>query len=357
MCRKEPNRIVILLAVWCATCYGLSACRGEESQEVGFQQAVRPILSSKCFKCHGPDSENRQADLRLDTEAALSSGVIQPGDPDNSELIARITSDDDDLRMPPVDSGKELTAKQIETLRQWIAHGAKWSTHWAFVPPQHHTAPRLDKYRDWVANPIDAFVAARWRPLGLSPAPSAVPETMVRRLYLDLIGLPPTIEQADAYLHSTDSDRYEKLVAQLLASPHYGEKWARQWLDAARYADSDGFEKDKPRQVWMYRDWVIKALNDDLPYDQFIIDQIAGDLLPAHTQDQLVATGFLRQSMLNEEGGIDPEQFRMEALFDRMDAVGKSILGITIQCAVPQSQIRPTHTNRILPHVRFLQQQ
>ncbi len=312
---------------------GVSSAQDDAPEPIDFQRQVRPILSSKCFQCHGPDEEHREADLRLDTQAGLAGGILVPGDPESSELIARVTSEDSDLRMPPVDSGKDLTPEQIEILRQWIAEGAQWSGHWAFVPPERHPVPQLETHGEWVRHWIDAFVAEQWKPLGLTPGPEAPPDTLVRRLYLDLIGLPPTVEQADTFLQNSDPDRYTQLVETLLASPHYGEKWARHWLDAARYADSDGFEKDKPRDVWMYRNWVIAALNRDMPYDQFIIEQIAGDLLPDCTQDQRVATGFVRQSMLNEEGGIDPEQFRMEAMFDRMDAVGKAVLGVTIQCA------------------------
>ncbi len=204
--------------------------------------------------------------------------------------------------------------------------------HWAFVPPVRHEMPNV-KHPEWARNPIDRFVLAKLEKEGLTPSPEADRITLLRRLSLDQIGLPPTISEVDAFVKDPSDNAYEKVVQRLLNSPHYGEKWGRHWLDAARYADSDGFEKDKSRQVWFYRDWVINSLNRDLPYNQFIIEQIAGDLLPNATQDQTVATGYLRNSMINEEGGIDPEQFRMEAMFDRMDAIGKGILGLTIQCA------------------------
>jgi hypothetical protein len=204
--------------------------------------------------------------------------------------------------------------------------------HWAFVKPERPAAPEV-KNKAWVRTPIDRFILARLEKEGLTPSPEADRVTLLRRLSLDLIGLPPTIDEVDAFLNDKSPTAYEKQVERLLASPHYGERWGRHWLDAARYADSDGFEKDKQRSVWFYRDWVINALNSDKPYDRFIIEQIAGDLLPNATQDQIVATGFLRNSMINEEGGVDPEQFRMEAMFDRMDAIGKSVLGLTIQCA------------------------
>jgi mono/diheme cytochrome c family protein len=312
-----------------------------------FQRDVRPILSSACFHCHGPDDEQREADLRLDTrEGAVADlggyAAIAPGLPGESELLARVLSEDPDARMPPPESGDTLTAEQIDTLRTWIEAGAGWSEHWAFVAPRRPLLPEVAD-ASWVAHPIDAFILARLEAEGLKPSPEAEPETLVRRLYLDLVGLPPTPELADAFRrrraskisvgHGRLDKAYVELVEQLLSSPHYGEKWARHWLDASRYADSDGFEKDKPRRVWMYRNWVIEALNRDLAYDQFIIEQIAGDLLPEAGQQQRVATGFLRNSMLNEEGGIDPEQFRMEAMFDRMDAIGKTVLGLTVQCA------------------------
>ena len=204
--------------------------------------------------------------------------------------------------------------------------------HWAFKSPVKTTPPPV-KNKSWIRNPIDNFVLARLEKEKLKPSPEADKATLLRRLSLDLIGLPPTIAELDAFLADKSNDAYEKQVERLLASPHYGERWGRIWLDAARYADSDGFEKDKPRFIWNYRDWVINAFNQNLPYDQFVIQQIAGDQLPHPTQDQLIATGFLRNSMLNEEGGVDPEQFRMDTMFDRMDAVGKSVLGLTIQCA------------------------
>lgn len=319
---------------------GLPVFSAEEKQpteEVSFRRDILPLLSSRCFLCHGPDEGTREAELRLDQrdDAVRDRDgvfIIKPGTPEESELLARIGSKDADLVMPPPDSGKKpLSPEEIELVRRWIAQGAEWSTHWAFVPPTRPTAPSVEP-AELVSNPIDAFVLRKLGQEKLKPSPAADRVTLLRRLSLDLIGLPPTVEELDAFLADTKPGAYDRQVQRLLDSPHYGERWGRIWLDAARYADSDGFEKDKPREVWFYRDWVINALNRDLPYDQFIIEQIAGDLLPNATQDQIVATGFLRNSMLNEEGGIDPEEFRMQAMFDRMDTVGKSILGFTVQC-------------------------
>lgn len=317
------------------------AWASELTDQVDFTRDVRPILSDKCFRCHGPDPESRAADLRLDvwdsTEDAVgATEMIVAGVPAASELVARITSDDPEVRMPPADSGKTLTPEQIDTLTRWIAQGAEFKKHWAFVAPMRPDVPQADGGQQ-ARNPIDAFVLARLKSAGLSPSSRAEPLELLRRLSLDLIGLPPTLAEIDAFQSNLAAlgldEAYHNEVARLLASPHYGERWGRLWLDAARYADSDGFEKDKPRDVWMYRDWVVESLNDDMPYDQFLVKQIAGDMLPNATQADRIATGFLRNSMTNEEGGIDPEQFRMEAMFDRMDAIGKAVLGLTVQCA------------------------
>ncbi|MGI8966983.1 MAG: DUF1549 domain-containing protein, partial [Limisphaerales bacterium] len=259
----------------------------------------------------------------------------------DSLMIQAVAHARDDLKMPK--KGEPLSSDQIGLLRAWIDQGADWPesglaiedvrlNHWAFKMPVRPKLP-IVKNKNRVRTPIDNFIFARLEKENLNPAPETDKITLLRRLSLDLVGLPPTISEVDAFLTDKSADAYEKQVERLLASPHYGERWGRQWLDAARYADSDGFEKDKARAVWPYRDYVIDAFNKDLPYDQFVIEQLAGDELPNPTQDQIVATGFLRNSTLNEEGGADPEQFRMDAMFDRMDAVGKSVLGLTIQCA------------------------
>ncbi len=316
-----------------ATCL-LPSCRAEG---VDFSRDVQPILSDACFHCHGRDPAHREADLRLDqwdSEGSTNgaNSAIVPGDVDHSELIARIQSDDPSQRMPPADSGKVLTPQQKEVLTAWVAAGGKYQEHWSFVAPRRPRTPHVGQ-ADWVRNPIDSFVLRSLEEAGLAPSPRADAETLNRRLSIDLLGLPPQRDGAKQQESLNTQEGYRQAVKRLLASPHFGERWGRLWLDAARYADSNGFEKDRPREVWMYRDWVVDAFNRDLPYDRFIIEQIAGDLLPDKTNESVIATGFLRNSMVNEEGGIDPEQFRMEGLFDRMDAIGKSVLGLTVQCA------------------------
>jgi hypothetical protein len=316
------------------------------ARTVDFAKDVQPILANSCYECHGP--EKQKGGLRLDEKAAALKGgdtgpAVVPGKSAESLLIQAVAGTKADLaRMPK--KRDPLTAEQIGLLRAWIDQGAQWPEavatskrkdwrkHWAFKAPVRPPLPAV-KRADWVRNPIDAFILARLERERLKPSPEADRVTLLRRLSLDLIGLPPTIAEVDAFLTDHSDGAYEKQVERLLASPHYGERWGRQWLDAARYADSDGFEKDKSRAVWFYRDWVINALNRDMPYDQFIMEQIGGDELPNASQDQIVATGFLRNSMINEEGGVDPEQFRMDAMFDRMDCIGKSVLGLTIQCA------------------------
>jgi mono/diheme cytochrome c family protein len=311
------------------------------SRKIEYAKDVQPIFASACYSCHG--EKKQQSSFRLDRKAdALKGGdigrPIVPGKSAESPLIRYVAGLDKDVKMPP--KGERLTAEQIGILRAWIDQGATWpesaavadtKNHWAFQPPVRPPLPTVSD-PSWVRTPIDAFVLARLDKEGLKPSPEADRITLLRRLHLDLTGLPPTIAQVDAFLADKSPNAYRNAVERLLSSPHYGERWARHWLDAARYADSDGFEKDMSRNVWFYRDWVVNAFNRDLPYDQFVRDQIAGDLLPHATQDQIVATGFLRNSMLNEEGGIDPEQFRMDAMFDRMDALGKAVLGLTINC-------------------------
>jgi len=315
------------------------------NRPIDFGKDIQPIFADTCYECHGP--EKQKAGLRLDQKAAALKGgdsgaILSAGKSAESLLIQVVAGLKEDIaRMPK--KKEPLTTDQIALLRAWIDQGAvwpetvasnakDWHKHWAFKAPIRPKIPQV-KNPGWVRNPVDAFVLARLESEQLQPAPESDKITLLRRLSLDLVGLPPTIPEVDAFLADNSSDAYQKQVERLLASEHYGERWGRQWLDAARYADSDGFEKDKSRSVWFYRDWVINALNRDLPYNQFVIEQIAGDELPNATQEQIVATGFLRNSMVNEEGGVDPEQFRMDAMFDRLDCIGKSVLGVTIQCA------------------------
>ncbi len=308
-----------------------------QAADIDFNRDVRPILTNNCLKCHGPD-DHREAGLRLDdprsATAELESGstAIVPGKPDESELVRRILSDDADEVMPPPTSNKHLTDIQKDLLRRWIAAGAQYQPHWSLVPP---TLPPLPKVSDpaWPKNEIDHFVLARLDAEGLKPSVPADPYTLVRRVYLDLIGLPPTLDEADAFVNDHSANAYENLVDRLLASPHYGERWARRWLDLARYADTNGYEKDRPRSMWPYRDWVIQAINDDMPFDRFTIEQIAGDMLPSASLQQAIASGFHRNTMVNEEGGIDPQEFRFQALVDRVGTTGAVWLGLTVGCA------------------------
>jgi hypothetical protein len=306
--------------------------------EDAFNTRVRPILAKHCFKCHGPDEKARKARLRLDQRPAAGRGgksgrpAIVPGHPEQSELIQRIFAEDEEEVMPPPHTKNPLSAEERQILKRWIADGADYRLHWAFVPPQRHLLPKV-KQTSWPRNPIDHFILARLEAEGLTPSPQADRSTLARRLYVDLIGLPPTPEEAEAFVKDESANAYEKLVDRLLASPHYGERWARRWLDLARYADTNGYEKDRPRSIWPYRDWVINALNADMPFDRFTIEQLAGDMLPGATLEQKIATGFHRNTMLNEEGGIDPLEYRFYAMVDRVATTGTTWLGLTVGCA------------------------
>lgn len=308
----------------------LVASRFLSAQTVDFQRDVQPILAEHCTHCHGGDEGTRQGGLRLDVrETALKGGesgtpAVVAGKHGLSELIQRVTSTDPDVIMPPPKENKPLSPQQIETLKQWIDQGANYAAHWAFVPPVKIEIPAGGP-----THPVDAIVAKHLHGRNLTPSPRAISSTLCRRLYLDLVGLLPTPAEVEAF----EKNGLEATVDQLLQSERYGEKWGRHWLDAARYSDTNGYEKDMSRDQWIWRDWVINALNKDMPYDQFVVEQIAGDLLPGATQDQIVATGFLRNSMLNEEGAIIAEEFRMFEMFDRVDCLGKAVLGLSTQCA------------------------
>jgi hypothetical protein len=306
--------------------------RGDDAIE--FNRDIRPILSENCFACHGPDSAARKADLRLDRrEAAVEAEAIVPSDPEASELVARIDSDDNTLMMPPKSSNKTLTAEQKGLLKRWIAAGAEYQPHWSFIAPRRPEPPAV-KDEAWVRNPIDRFVLATLERHGLSPAPEADRRTLARRLSLDLTGLPPAPAVVDAFVADTAPDAYERLVDRFMATPQWGEHRARYWLDAARYADTHGIHFDNFRENWAYRDWVIAAYNRNLPFDRFTIEQLAGDLLPGHTLEQQVASGFNRCNITTNEGGIIDEEYLVLYTRDRTETTSQVWLGLTTGCAV-----------------------
>ncbi len=307
---------------------------------VDFNYHVRPILSDRCFKCHGPDAKARKAGLRLDTEegafAALKDDpkhhILIPGDPLQSAMYARITTTDTAEVMPPPSSNLSLTKNEIEVIRKWIAQGAKYKKHWSFIPPTKPAVPEVDKYLHAV-NAIDHFVFAKQASYGLEPNEQAEKETLLKRVCMDLTGLPPTLEQQDRFLKDNSANAYEKIVDELLANKHYGEKMAIQWLDLARFADSHGYQDDGGRTMWPWRDWVINAFNKNYPFSTFITWQVAGDLLPNPSKEQLLATGFNRNHKITQEGGIIEEEYRIEYVTDRTNTFGKAFLAITLECA------------------------
>jgi hypothetical protein len=324
------NVAAVLLVMAC----GAARLSAAEPARVNFSRDILPILSDNCFFCHGPDPNNRKADLRLDTkEAALRTKdpIIVPGKSGESELILRVTSDDNEERMPPPKSNRQITPQQIELLKRWIDEGAVWGKHWAYEAPQRPPLPAV-KSVAWPVNSIDRFVLARLEQEGLSPSQAAAKETLIRRVTLDLTGLPPTPEEIDAFLRDGSAQAYETLVDRLLKSPHYGERMAWEWLDAARYADTNGYQGDPTRSMWYWRDWVIDALNKNMPFDQFTIEQLAGDLLPEPTRPQLIATGFHRNHMINGEGGRIAEESRVDYVQDRVETTGTVWMGLTFNC-------------------------
>jgi hypothetical protein len=332
-----PLRIAMLLLVVAGT--ALVAPAAAESK-IDFNRNIRPILSNKCYACHGPDEGHREAGLRLDDEqiatTELESGAtaIVPGQPEASELIARITSTDEATRMPPAEFGKALSPREVDALRGWIEQGARYAAHWSYEKPVAAVPPDAPpEWKQWPRNEIDRFAVQAMLSRGLHPSPEADRYALVRRVFLDLTGLPPTIDEADAFERDADPQAYEKLVDNLLQRPSYGEHWARIWLDLARYADSAGYADDPSRTIWAYRDWVIKAINGNMPFDQFTIEQIAGDLLPNATEEQLIATAFHRNTMTNNEGGTQDEEFRNVAVVDRVNTTLAVWMGTTIACA------------------------
>ncbi|MFT5302573.1 MAG: hypothetical protein ACI814_003389 [Mariniblastus sp.] len=323
---------LMLLSVFAASLQPLFA---QDSTE--FNRDIRPILSDRCFQCHGPDEKKREADLRLDLESEAKKDLggyfaIVPGSLGESEIIDRITSDDPDVVMPPPDSGKSLTEHDKELLKRWIKEDAPFEKHWSFQGIARPNPPAVEK-ADWARSEIDRFVLAKLESKNLKPAPPADANTLIRRLSLDLTGLPPTPAQVKEFLNDESSGAYEKLVDRLLNSKHYGERIGRHWLDLARYADSNGYANDGLRSIWPYRDWVIRSLNQDMPFDQFTTEQLAGDLLADPTESQMVATGFHRNTPLQTEGGSDPEQYRVERTKNRTDTTGAVWLGLTVGCA------------------------
>lgn len=331
--RAKRWRCRLLTGLLCA---GAWAGAGAD-EPLQFNRDIRPILSDNCFHCHGFDSNHRKADLRLDsfegaTAPRKGRPAIVPGKPEESELWHRITARDPSDRMPPPDSGHALTEQQIERLRRWIAEGAVYQKHWAFEPPRRPALPRVQR-QDWARSPVDVFILARLEAEGLQPSPEASRETLIRRVTLDLTGLPPTPAEVDAFLADTRPDAYERLVDRLLASPRYGEHMAHYWLDAARYGDTHGLHLDNERSMWAYRDWVVAAFNRNLPFDQFTVEQLAGDLLPQPTRDQLIASGFNRCNVTTSEGGAIDEEFRVRYAVDRVETVGTVWMGLTLGCA------------------------
>ena len=351
-----------LMFAFAATMLALPVARAAEpAGEVDYLRDIKPILIAKCLKCHGPDKHENG--LRLDAAPAIVRGgdtgpAIVPGKSAESLLIQAVTGTTDLVSKMPSE-GEPLTDPQVALLRRWIDAGAKApaeqlaadakSKHWSFQKPIRPPLPTVREVA-WPAGAIDSFILAKLEKEGIAPSPPAERPTLIRRVYLDLVGLPPSPEEVDAFIADQSPDAYERLIDRLLASPHYGERWGRHWLDIARYADSNGYTRDFGRQIWKYREWVIDAINRGQPFDQFTIDQIAGDMLPQATPEQLVATGFHRNTLVNEEGGTDQEQFRVEAVVDRVSTTGAAFLGLTLGCA-------RCHTHKYDPitHAEFYQ--
>ena len=325
----------LLLACICAL--GTFAASPAGQARADFNRDIRPIFSEHCYACHGPDEQKRKAGLRLDVQEVafkeLKSGnrALVAGDLTKSALVSRITSTDPEEVMPPPKHNKPLKPEQIAVLKQWVQEGAQWKKHWSFIPPERPALPAV-KDRKWPRNAIDHFTLARLEKEVLKPNPEADKSTLIRRATLDLTGLPPTIDEVDAFLADKSPQAYEKLVDRLLASPHYGERMAQNWLDLARFADTSGYHFDGVRFMWLWRDWVIKAFNDNKPYDEFTVEQLAGDLLPKPTQSQRIATGFVRNNMTNDEGGADPDEYLNKYVVDRVTTLGAAWLGLTVGC-------------------------
>ncbi|WP_165698728.1 PSD1 and planctomycete cytochrome C domain-containing protein [Bremerella volcania] len=327
------HRLYFILSV-----VALSYATVRAEERIDFNRQIRPILSDRCFQCHGPDEEERYGGFRLDVRdgaiqaADSGSTPIVPGKPDESELLLRVVTDDASIQMPPPEAKKpHLTKQEAELIKTWIEQGAAWSPHWSFVAPKRPQLPAV-KNSEWIRNPIDRFILARLEKEGLTPSAEADRRTLIRRVTLDLVGLPPTPQEVDAFIADESPEAYERLVDRLLASPHYGERMAWPWLDAARYADTNGYQGDPERTMWPWRDWVVDALNNNMPFDQFTLDQLAGDQRPNATHAQVIASGFNRNHMHNGEGGRIAEETRVENVFDRTETTATVWLGLTFTC-------------------------
>ncbi len=335
----RPSAACLVVALTLITALDANASAAESAAKIDFNRDVRPILSDTCFNCHGPDVANIKSNLRLDVrDLALKpakSGAIAivPGKPDESELIKRVLTTDEDDVMPPTKLHKALTTAQKETLRAWIAQGATYQGHWAFIAPVRPPVPVVASTKAWVKNPIDAFIAERLAKEGLTPQAEVSREILIRRVSLDLNGLPPTLAEIDAFVADKDPNAFEKVVDRLLSSPRYGEHMATRWLDNARYADSNGFQSDSSRTMWHWRDWVINAFNTNMPFDRFTVEQLAGDLLDKPTQAQFIASGFNRNHRITDEGGSIPEEWRIETVIDRVETTGATWMALTLGCA------------------------
>ena len=342
--RTRTPTIVLLICgatFYASSCFRHDKTAGSTAGVISYNFDIRPILSDKCFKCHGPDASHREAHLRLDIadsayaplKVTKGAFAIVPGHPERSELLKRVGSPDAAYHMPPPDAHLgSLTGDEIKLFEKWIRQGAKYERHWAFTTPKKPAVPETAN-KTWPVNEIDHFILHRLEQEGLTPNDTADRERLLKRVCLDITGLPPTLDQMDRFLAGNSPNAYEKMVDQLLQTPQYGEKMAVHWMDVARYADSYGYQDDNYRTQWPWRDWVIHAFNENMPYDTFLTWQIAGDMLPHATKEQILATGFLRNHKYTEEGGVVPEEYRIEYLIDKVKTYGRGLLGVTIECA------------------------
>ena len=342
MMKKTPFIFFIISLLFLGSCLQNSSTELVDGialpAKVDYNFHVKPILSDRCFACHGPDEAKRGAELRLDTEegmfAKLESGgyAIVKGKPHRSKMINRIHQSDAELMMPPPESNLSLTAYEKAILEKWIDQGAKYKEHWSFIPPQKAAPPKVQN-TNWTSNEIDYFILSKIEKEGLNPSDIASKEALIRRVTFDLTGLPPTLEEIDAFLNDSAEDAFEKVVDRLLSSEKYGERMAADWLAVARYGDTHGYEADSERMAWQWRDWVIDAFNLNKTYDQFITEQLAGDLIPNPSREQMIATAFNRNHLMNSENGIIDEEWRVEYVSDRTNTAGKALMGLTMECA------------------------